>query len=180
MLGYNMILVGTGKATSAGDIKNKLPATIYLDSSKREVRSGNVVLAINEDQQLPAFYAMQEAKSNSLSARMILSANDAREFGKFEIVLLNKGLNANIGMGDIYAINREGAHVIETPHGPMYDVDASKWERLTSSEENKKSFKMPTENVGHLMVFKVQEKTSYAIILATEKQILISDLVETP
>lgn len=180
MLGYNMVLVGTGKATSAGDIKNKVPATIFLDSSKREVRSGNVVLAINEDQQLPAFYAMQEAKSNALSARILLSANDAREFGKFEIVLLNKGLNSNVGMGDIYAINREGANVIETKNGPMYDVDASKWDRLTSSEDNEQSFKMPTENVGHLMVFKVQEKTSYAIILATEKQILISDLVETP
>ncbi|WOH36481.1 LysM domain-containing protein [Thalassotalea fonticola] len=179
-LGYYAILVGTAKGIRNGNEENKEPSTAFLESSKREVRAGDVVIAVNEGQLLPSFYAMQTVKDKELQARMISSYNLAREFGKFEIVLLNKGANHQLNMGEVYAINRQSPDVIETADGPVYEEDASFWYRLTRPNDSDKRISMPMENIGHLMVFKVMEKTSYAIVLSTTKAVRIEDYVSGP
>ena len=45
VLGYHSVLVGTGKTLREGDIDNNIPATLYLDGVKREVRSGRCCIA---------------------------------------------------------------------------------------------------------------------------------------
>lgn len=179
-LGYNAILVGTAKGIRTGNLIEKEPSTLSLKSSTREVRAGDTLLPVNEDQLLPAFYSMQAALDKDIQARMISSYNLAREVGKYEIVLLNKGANGNIAMGDVYSINRHSPDVIETKEGPIYEEDASSWYRLTRPNASDSRITMPTEKIGHLFVFKVQEKTSFAIILSTTKAVYIEDSVTAP
>lgn len=179
-LGYYGVLVGTAKSVKSGDIENKLPSTLLLESSKREVRAGDIILPVNNDQELPAFYSMQNALKNDLKARMVSSYNEVREFGKFEVVLLNKGAEAGVDLGDILAIKRQSPDVIETDNGPIYEEDASRWFRLTRPNSSDKRISMPLEGIGHLMVFKVQPKTSFAIVLSTIKTVHLDDLVTTP
>ncbi|OUS24159.1 hypothetical protein A9Q98_14035 [Thalassotalea sp. 42_200_T64] len=176
--GYQAILVGTAKGLRKGNAKNKQPSAMFLENSKREVRSGDIVIAVNEGQLLPAFYAMQRVQNKELHARMISSYNLTREFGKFEIVLLNKGANTNLKMGEVYAINRKSPGVIVTADGPVYEDDAPSWYRLTNSSDS--SIIIPSENIGHLMVFKVMEKTSFAIVLSSRKSVRIEDFVTAP
>lgn len=179
-LGYYAILVGTARGIKQGDIESKTPSTLFLESSKREVRAGDVVIAVNEGQLLPAFYEMQTVKDKDINARLISSHNLAREFTKFEIVLINKGINDNVEMGDVLAINRQSPAVIETKDGPVYEEDASSWYRLTQPNASDKRVTMPIEKIGHLMVFKVMDRTSYAIILNTKKSVRLEDFVTAP
>ncbi|WP_068547074.1 LysM peptidoglycan-binding domain-containing protein [Thalassotalea crassostreae] len=179
-LGYYAILVGTANGLRNGDAETNKPSTLLLTSSKRELRAGAIVKPVNEGQLLPSFYEMQLVQDKTIDARMISSHNLAREFGKFEVVVLNQGIGSNIEMGDVYAINRQSPEVIETADGPIYSEDASSWYRLTSSSENEKRVDMPVENIGHLMVFKVLDKTSLAIVLATKKPVYIEDTVSAP
>ena len=179
-LGYHAILVGTAQGIRKGNVEEKTPSTLFLETSKREIRAGDVVIPVNNNQLLPAFYSMQIVKDKEVDARMISSYNLAREFGKFEIVLLNKGVDAQIELGDVYAINRQSPDVIETADGPIYEEDASSWYRLTSSDNSEKRMSMPIENIGHLFVFKVMERTSFAIVLSTKKSVRIEDYVTAP
>ncbi|WP_394173085.1 LysM peptidoglycan-binding domain-containing protein [Thalassotalea litorea] len=179
-LGFYSILAGTAKGLRDGDSANRIPASLMLDASRREIRAGDVILEVNNEQLLPAFYQMRLAEGKDVQALFINNANDAREFGKLEIVLLNKGENANLLPGEIYVINRQSPEVIDTEDGPIYEEDASRWYRLTKDDESEDRYKMPTENIGQLMVFKVQEKTSFAVVLATTKPIRLSDKVTAP
>ncbi|TRX58152.1 LysM peptidoglycan-binding domain-containing protein [Thalassomonas sp. M1454] len=179
-LGYQAILVGTALGLRTGNDETQQPSTLSLQKAKREIRAGDVIIPVNEDQLLPSFYSMKAALDKDIQARMISSHNLAREFGKFEVVLLNKGVSADIAMGDIYSINRQSPTVIETKNGPVYEEDASSWYRLTRDSESDKNVEMPIEKIGHLLVFKVQEKTSFAIVLSTVKSVKIEDLVTAP
>lgn len=179
-LGHYAILAGTARGLRDGSLADRIPASLMLENSRREIRAGDVILEVNEDQLLPAFYAMRNAQSNDIQAQFISNHNNVREFGKFEIVLLNKGANANIQEGEVYAIDRRSPEVIDTEDGPIYEEDASRWYRLTKGDDSKDRYQMPIENIGHLVVFKVQEKTSFAVVLATTKPVRLTDMVTAP
>ena len=179
-LGYQAILVGTAKGLRVGNTEEGSPATLSLENAKREIRAGDIIKPVNEGQLLPAFYSVKMAADKDINARMISSYNRTVEFSKFEIVLLNKGEQDNLAMGDILTINRQSPAVIETADGPVYEEDASRWYRLTRDEESDKSIHMPIEKVGNMLVFKVQDKTSFAIVLSTTKSVRIEDLVTAP
>ncbi|WP_426359238.1 LysM peptidoglycan-binding domain-containing protein [Pseudocolwellia sp. HL-MZ19] len=175
-LGYYARLVGTAKAIRAGDIDNKEPSTLYIDSAKREIRSGDFVAPINEGQMLPSFFTMQAAKT-TLEASIIKASSDSREFGKFEVVMINKGQQDEVQLGDVLSIKRQSPAVIETDNGPEYKKDTSRW-NLLSSDSNE--YKMPIESVGHMMVFKTYDEVSMALILSTSLPIRITDMVTAP
>ncbi|MDN3653048.1 LysM domain-containing protein [Thalassotalea ponticola] len=179
-LGYHAKLIGTAQGVRKGNLTDKKPSSLYLDSSNQEIRAGSIVLPVNEGQLYPAVYAMQAIKGKDIEARMISSRNLVREFGKFEVVLLNKGERDEIRMGEVYGIYRQSPDVIETDDGPIYEEDASSWYRLTRPNASDRRISMPKEQIGHLMVFKVLEKTSYAIVLATHKSVHIDDTVGAP
>ncbi len=177
LIGYYAVLVGTGKALRAGNIEEKEPATLYLSSAKREVRSGALVVPINEGQLLPAYYTMQ-AVDKSIQGEIIKAASDNREFAKLDVVMINKGREDKVKLGDIMTISRQSPSVIETRHGPMYTKDASRWDKLASTEGS--DYIMPAEKIGQLMIFKVYDQVSMGLILTTHKPIRLQDMVSAP
>ncbi|MFQ3339481.1 MAG: hypothetical protein ACI9VO_002270, partial [Colwellia sp.] len=62
-----------------------------------------------------------------------------------------------------------------TDNGPAYSVETSRWNNITGSD-----YKMPEEQLGKLMVFKVYQKASMALILNTQKPARINDLITAP
>jgi len=175
-LGYYARLVGTAKAIKTGDIDNKKPSTLYVDSAKREIRSGDFVAPINEGQMLPAFFTMQAAQ-NTLEASIIKTSSETREFGKFEVVMINKGNRDAVQLGDVLSIKRQSPSVIETREGPQYKKDSSKWNLITAGENE---YDMPVESIGHMMVFKTYDRVSMALILQTGQPVRITDMVTAP
>jgi len=175
-LGYYARLVGTAKAIRTGDIDNKVPSTLYVDSAKREIRSGDFVAPINEGQMLPSFFTMQAAKT-SLNASILKASSDSREFGKFEVVMINKGRQNGVQLGDVLSVKRKSPAVIETNDGPIYKKESSRWNSLFSTSEE---YNMPVESLGNIMVFKVYDKVSMALILHTSQPLRITDMVTAP
>ena len=173
-LGYEATLVGTSQSIKAGDMANKKPATLYVNSANREIRAGSYVVPINEGQLLPASFTMRAA-DESLRGAIIQSNSDNREFGKLEVVMINRGKEHNIRLGDVMAIQRKSKSVVETSNGPRYESDVSRWNKL--GEED---YDMPEEKIGRIMVFKLHEKTSMALILTTNKPARLKDIITTP
>jgi hypothetical protein len=176
-LGYYAKLAGTGIAVREGDIENKKPATILVQSTKREIRSGYLVMPVNENQLFPAFYQMQAA-DQSIHGQIIKVSSGVREFGKLEVVMLNKGATDSLNQGDILSIKRKSPSIVETANGPVYSKDTSRWNRLANGDDS--DYIMPEEAIGKMMVFKVYDRVSMALILRTQKPIRINDFVTAP
>jgi len=176
-LGYYARLVGTAKAIKGGDIANKAPSTLYVDGARREIRSGDFVAPINEGQMLPSFFTMQAAKTN-LEGAIVKVSSEAREFGKLEVVMVNKGRRDEVQLGDVLSVKRKSPAVIETSEGPVYQKDSARWNLLSSGDEG--DYVMPIEPIGNMMVFKVYDEVSMALILRTTKPLRLTDIVTAP
>lgn len=176
-IGYYARLTGSGKLLRTGDIANNEPATLYIDGAVREIRSGDIVKPIDEQQMLPSFFTMQPASAD-IEGNIIKSSNNVREFGKFEVVFIDQGATQGIKQGDILSVNRQSPSVVETGDGPVYAQDASRWNRMASTSDS--DYNMPFEPIGKMMVFKVFDQVSMALILRSEKPLRLQDQVTAP
>ena len=173
-LGFYVNLVGTGQAIKRGDIANDVPSTMNVGSVKREIHAGNFVVPVNDGQLLPAIFSMKAA-NESLRGSIVKATSNGREFAKLEVVMINRGIDHEVTVGDVMAIKRTSPAVVDTGDGPIYSIESSRWNKITGSD-----YKMPEEQLGELMVFKVYQKASMALILHTEKPARINDLITAP
>jgi hypothetical protein len=177
VLGYNIRVVGTGKALRVGDIENNEPATLYVDGVKREIRSGDFIMPVNNNQQYPAFFTLKPA-NKSLRGLILNTASGVREFGKLEVVMINRGAEHAVEQGDVVSVNRTSPGVVETSDGPVYAENTSRWNRMASIDNS--DYKMPEEVVGEMMVFKVYKQVSLALVLRSSKPLRLQDIVASP
>jgi hypothetical protein len=175
-LGYNSRVVGTGKVLRTGDIDDNVPATIYVDGAKQEIRSGDFIMPVNEDQQYPSFFTLKPA-NQSLRGLILNSASGVREFGKLEVVMINRGTEHAVEQGDVVTVKRTSPAIIETSSGPVYSKDTSRGNRMASDDSD---YKMPEEVVGEMMVFKVYKQVSLALVLRSNKPLRLQDIVTSP
>jgi len=173
-LGFYVNLVGTGQVLKRGDIENDVPSTMNVGSVKREINAGSYVVPINDGQLLPAVFSMKAAKG-SIRGAIVKATSDGREFGRLEVVMINRGLEHEVTVGDVLAIKRTSPAVVETGSGPAYTAETSRWNKVTGSD-----YEMPEEQLGELMIFKVYQKASMALILNTQKPARLNDLITSP
>jgi hypothetical protein len=176
-LGYNIRVVGTGKVLRAGNLENNVPATLYVDGTKQEIRSGDFIIPVNENQQYPSIFNMKPI-NKSLRGQILNSANGFREFGKLEVVMINLGAEHAVEQGDVVSVKRASPGVVETSEGPIYSQDGSRWNRMGSLDDS--DYNMPEEVVGEMMVFKVYEKVSLALVLRSSKPLRVYDIITSP
>ncbi len=176
-LGYNIKLVGTGKALQSGDMSKKQPSTIYIDDAKQEIRSGAYVVPVNDEQQYPSIFTMQAGAKNT-QGLIVSSVTELREFAKFDVVMINRGESQAVHAGDVLTVSRKSPSVVDTDSGPQYASDTSRWNRMAS--DNNSDYDMPSEVLGQVMIFKVYDKVSMALILHSEKSLRVLDGVAAP
>ena len=176
-LGYNIRVVGTGKVLRTGNLENNVPATLYVDGSKQEIRSGDFIMPVNENQQYPSIFNLKPIKQ-SLRGQILNSANGFREFGKLEVVMINLGNEHAVEQGDVVSVKRASPGVVETSEGPIYSQDGSRWNRMASVDDS--DYNMPEEVVGEMMIFKVYQKVSLALVLRSSKPLRVFDIIASP
>ena len=89
--------------------------------------------------------------------------------------MINRGLDHEVTVGDVMAIKRTSPAVVDTGSGPAYVAETSRWNKMTGGD-----YKMPEEQLGELMVFKVYQKASMALILTTQKPARLNDIITAP
>lgn len=176
-IGFDMILAGTAQAVKNGDMDNKIPGTLFVNKSTREIRSGNYIIKLHDDQLLPSFFNMQSAAPFT-KGTIIKSESNGREFGKLEVIMLNIGVQHGVKQGDIMLISRQSPGVVESSNGPEYLADTSRWNKLAN--DDKSEYNMPSEEIGQVIVYRVFDKASMALIMNTEKPARLLDKVIAP
>jgi len=175
-LGFYVNLAGTAQVLRTGDTSKKVPATLHVNTAKREIRSGYYVVPVHDEQLFSSLFTMR-AVDDSFKGAIIKSVNNGREFSKLEVVMINRGSDHNVRLGDVMAIKRQSPAVIESKSGPTYAKESSRWNRTVSNDED---YVMPEEVLGELMVFKIYPKASMALILHVEKPARLLDIVAAP
>jgi len=175
ILGYETILVGTARAFRAGGAEVTAPASVTVLDVKQEIRQGDRLLPAADGQSLPAFFMMRKPEK-SISGTIIDTTSDLREFSSWDIVVLNKGLQDGVKAGYMFSINRQSPTVVDSSRGPVYMSDATKYQKIMGGIDGQR-IDMPKEQIGELMVFKVAERTSFAIVTGTTKPIRVGDSI---
>ncbi|CAH9059900.1 hypothetical protein PSECIP111951_02834 [Pseudoalteromonas holothuriae] len=184
-LAYEVRLVGTGRVLYKGDLTQGKPAKVRVETAKQEIKARDILMPISKGHSFSVQFNMLRP-SHALEGEIIASENKLSEFGSTSVVILNLGRDQQLKEGHILDINKRSPTVIEGNQGPRYVEDANSLEKFSKkvreafgleNSQNSVVWNMPEEKVGELMVFKVYDKVSYALVTRALQPIRIGDSV---
>jgi hypothetical protein len=152
LIGYQGHLIGEGSLRRAGD-----PATIALTSTMQEGIVGDKLIPAAIEVPLNFF---PKAPSNQIDGRIISVVNGVTQIGQYQVVVLNRGSNNGLAVGDVLSIYQAGNVVKDRVRGGKV--------------------RLPDEKAGMLMVFKSYDRISYGLVMEATDAIHVLDAVRNP
>ena len=126
--------------------------------SDLEIGPGDRILPVNESEPLP--YYEPRSPDTDIEGWVLYAPKGVRDAGRFDIVIISGGEREGLEPGHVL---RSMIH-----RGPRIDP-------VTGG-----SYQPPDEASGLMMVFRVYEKLSYALIMETTRAVSIGDRYVTP
>jgi hypothetical protein len=168
VLGVEATYLGDARITKYGE-----PASADITKAKEEI--------FVKDRLVPTGDAVvtnfvPHAPDSPVSGRIMKIYGGVAEAGPQSIVSISRGTKDGIEVGHVLAINRYGL-VIKDPEY-VKDKNAKNTKSATGLEPG--MIKLPDERIGLLMVFRVFENVSYALIMQASQPINTLDSVTTP
>ena len=154
-LGYEAIYLADAHLIKQGN-----PATLSVTKAVREVLNNDVLLPI--DQTPPMYHYMPHAPEKEMTGQIMSVFNGLSQIGQYNVVVLNRGERDSMEVGHVLAVYQKGAIVKDT-------------QRFFSS-----NVKLPDERAGLVMVFRVFEKVSYALVMEANRPLHVNDFVTNP
>lgn len=132
-------------------------ATLKVLSSRKEIRPGDRVIPADTFKQVTSFFP--RAPDAPVEGSIVSVIDAARNVGRYNTVIVNKGQREGLKAGDILTIYKA-----LTVKDPVSGAD----------------IKLPPERVGMLMVYRPFEKLSYGIVLSAMQNISVGDQLKSP
>ena len=165
----------TGIALAGAKQEGGLTAAVLL-KNKQDVQQGDRLILMPEQENLDAFFTLQ-AGQISKPGYIIEIPSKVSIVGKYDVVTLNKGRRDGVSSGNVFSIYRPGAEVTERSADDLaYKLFSPVGKKLFDGEGTH----LPEQLVGQLMVFKVYDKTSMAMILKTNDTVRKGNLIGNP
>jgi hypothetical protein len=152
LIGYQGITVGDGTLRRGGD-----PATVALTDTSQEAKVGDRLLPEAVDIPLNFF---PRSPSTQVEGRIIAVVGGVTQIGQYQVVVLNRGANNGVSIGDVLTVWQTGEVIDDRVGGG--------------------SVKLPDEAAGTLMVFKTYDRISYGLVMEATQAIHIHDTVRNP
>jgi LysM domain len=167
VLGYEANYVGTAEYTRAGELRTStdgksqqvVPGSIILTSIRQEAGVGDRLSPV------PARdYAayVPHAPGQNMSGQVISIYGEAITGGQNQIVTINRGAKDGIERGHVLGLWRDGTRAVDR------------------TDPNKVLMKLPDEKLGHLFVFRVFDRVSYALIVSAGMPVQPGDRFTQP
>jgi hypothetical protein len=153
LLAYEAIYLGDAKLLDSGD-----PAKLVVTRVKQEILATDRLLPAPQHVPLPYYYPTPPA--SQLSGRIASALDAVAEVGSFGIVTLTLGERDGLKEGNVLRVMR---HVGER-----------------KDPVKRGSFKIPDEESALVMVFRVYEKVSYALVMTSTRPVHVLDAVVSP
>ncbi len=152
LIGYQGLFVGEGTLRRGGD-----PATVALTDTSREALRGDRLLPESVDVPLNFF---PQAPSSVINGRIISVVDGVTQIGQYHVVVMNRGSNNGLAVGDVLSVFQSGEEVRDRVEGGKV--------------------RLPDENAGTIMVFKAYDRISYGLVMEATQAIHVFDVVRNP
>jgi hypothetical protein len=162
VLGYEARMLGTATYVRRGDVRNLagktevVPATFTMTGVRSEVRTGDRLLP-----QAPTDVSTfaPHAPDKPLTGQVVSVYGDGLIAGQNQIVALNRGAREGIERGHVFAVLRDGRLITDR----------------TGAEARPVQVKLPDERHGLMIVFRVFDRVSYALLLNVQHAVRAGD-----
>jgi len=152
VVGYQGIYIGEGTLARGGD-----PATVALTDTNREARNGDRLIPETVDIPLNFF---PKAPDIEVDGRIISVVDGVSMIGQYQVVVMNRGARNGLAPGDILTVFQAGEVVRDRIAGGKV--------------------KLPDEDAGTVMVFKVYDRIGYGLVMEATTPIHVMDAVRNP
>ena len=161
-IGFQGIYVGEGALARGGD-----PATVSLTDTNREALNGDRLLPETVDIPLNFF---PKAPDIDVDGRIISVVDGVSLIGQYQVVVLNRGARNGLAPGDVLTVFQTGETINDRYGSSSFLNAVGGGERV----------KLPDEEAGTIMVFKVYDRIGYALVMEATSDIHVLDTVRNP
>ncbi len=161
LIGYQGIYVGEGALARGGD-----PATVSLSDTNREALEGDRLVPETVDIPLNFF---PKAPDIDVNGQIISVVDGVSIIGSHQVVVMNRGARHGLAPGDVLSVYQSGETVRDRYAGHSF-----------GSFGAKEKVKLPDEQAGTIMVFKVYDRIGYGLVMRATSDIHVLDAVRNP
>ena len=152
LIGYQGHLIGEGRLRRSGD-----PATVALTDTSQEAIPGDKLIPASVEVALNFF---PQAPSSQIEGRIISVAGGVTQIGQYQVVVINRGTNNGLAVGDVLSAYKAGKVVKDRFAGGKVAL--------------------PDEKAATVMIFKSYDRISYGLVMEATDAIHILDAVRNP
>lgn len=152
-LGYAALHVADGELLEAGD-----PARLHLRRARREVLPRDVLIPEAARALMPNFYP--HPPGAPVAGRILSVVDGVSQIGQYSVVVLNRGRRDGLESGHVLAVKQRTRRTPDPVDGDTVLITG--------------------QPAGHVMVFHVFERVSYALVMAATRPIHLHDEVCNP
>jgi hypothetical protein len=152
LIGYHGEMIGEGSLRRTGD-----PSTVALTNTSQEVKTGDRFLPASVDVPLNFF---PRSPSSNIDGRIISVAGGVTQIGQYQVIVMNRGSNNGLAVGDVLTVFQAGVVVKDQVKGG--------------------DIRLPDEPAGTVMVFKTYDRISYGLVMEATDAIHLLDAVRNP
>ncbi len=199
-LGWLATYLGDARVMQRGDV-----STLQMTSLKQEVYFGDALVPAPRQELAENFYP--RAPTRPIHGKVIHTYGDLYETGSYRIVALSKGARDGLEVGHVLALRRNQAArntLRQLPvygrEGPTGNPALSPYKQVPLTDRTApvygyygptaSEYKNPAVNVpltelpdfryGLAMVFRVFDRTSFALVMQSDSQVDLYDIVTNP
>jgi len=151
-LGYEAVNLGSAKLIKLGD-----PATMIVQTAYKEILKGDLLIPTEIEEVDLNFFP--RAPGRDVAGRIISVANGVQKIGQYDVVVINKGMDAGLEPGHVLEIHQRGG-LVKSPRGGK--------------------IRLPEERAGLMMVFKPYQNVSYGLVMEAFTDLSLYDYVYSP
>lgn len=157
LLGYEVLYMGQGRIMDTDD-----PAILKLTASTQEITPGNRLVATDSGT-IPAQFPLLTPES-PINGQVIDVIGGLGQVGQYQVVVLDRGSRDRLKMGDVLGIERTGKKINDpyAQSGMHHEVQ------------------LPNQHIGELVVFRVFDRVSFALVMHATHPVSIGNTVTNP
>jgi hypothetical protein len=167
VLGYEYWDVAKGRLVKPGD-----PATLEIEGGRAEVRAGDLILPLDKHEY--ASHMLPHAMNPTPEGLEVVALTQTTYgSGHYQLIAINAGSNQGVEPGHVFSAFRAGKTVrdeVKYPKGSWEDAKTWNGDKVT----------LPDQYSAHVLVFRVFDEVSYAMIMDGDRPVREHDLLKHP
>ncbi len=167
VLGFEYWDVARAKLLKAGD-----PATLEVETGRTEVKDGDFVLPV-DTHQYPQQLMPHAMSSIPDGLEVIALTQSTYGASHYQVVAINAGRSQEVETGLVFSAFRPGEEIrdsVKYPKGSWQDQKNRGGDKVT----------LPDEFSAHILVFRVFDEVSYAMVMDGKRPVREHDVLKHP